>query len=374
MLAMGDIDELLASGLGLAAPWAIQGLGCRQGRDGRLQVVIRLRPLGQRFKGSDGRYRRAHDIVERVWRHLPPFGDGCLLHACVPRLREGSGVRAMDVPWARRGSGLTLAFERHCLKLLEGGTTVREAADRVGAHPKQLWGILRHWVSKLHAAKRIGDLDRMGVVRIPTGMGGRYLTSMVDLRRRWVLQTVGGTPARSMDRTLALLKGRGADIDAIAYVCTGLSLEDIEACERCLPQAKVVVARHHVMELVRQALREAQHPVHGDEGIHGLTDLFRGLWEMADAGAASGCLAYCCDRAKESGLAPLVALADTILACWGAIVGALGTGIDDSALGSVHREVVSTVRSGRGYRDLQNLCLMVHLRLGGLDLDEVAPR
>ena len=369
---MSYISNLLALGLGLSAPWFVKRLICRKKRNGELEVVIRLGHLwGKRFKGSDGRHHRTRDTVERVWRHLPPFGNRCLVHARMPRLREGSGVRAMDVPWARRGSGLTLAFERYCLELLQGGNTIREAARRMGIYPQQLVGLLNHWVPRLHHTKRIVKLNHMGIMSIPTGMGEGHLTLMVELERRWVLQTVEGTPTESMDRALTLLKGRGADIDAIAYVCTNLSVVDIKACERYLPHAKVVVARHHVTELVRQTLEEAQCMVHGDQGIHGLMDLFRSLWEMGDTEATAGCLAYFCDRAKESGLAPLMALADSILECWEPVVRLFDAGIDDSALESVHREVSSIVNTGKGYQNRRNLSHMIYLRIGGLSLDDL---
>ena len=372
---MKYIADLLASGLGLSPPWSVTGIEPRAKRNGKLEVVVRLgHSQDALFKGSDGRRRKVHGTVKRTWAHLPPFGDRCVLYARVPRLREGSGVHMVSVPWARRGSGLTLALERHCLELLREGATIERVSRQMGIYPQRLWGLLHHWVPKLHGTRLLQGPATLAIVGIPLGDRDGHLTLIVDLQRGRVLQTLGGGPSGTANRAISLLEGEGRDRDAIAYVLTGPSARDIESCRQHFPRAKVAVNRHHVVELVQGALEDAQRMAHGDGRVDELPELFGGLWEMADAQAAAGCLAYCCDRARESGLAPLVALADTVRECWEAITGLWDVGIPHNTLEHLHREVASIVRSGRGYRDLHHLCLMVLLRLGGLALDEVAPR
>ncbi len=135
-----------------------------------------------------------------------------------------------------------------------------------------------------------------------------------------------------------------------------------------------MVNRYRAMELVQEALEETQRLAQENGKADELSGLFGGLWEMADAKATWGGLAHCCDRASESGLAPLMALTAIVWECWDATTGLWDMGIPHGTPESLHREATSMVRSGRGYRSLQNSCLMIHLRLGGLGLDEVAPR
>ena len=55
---------------------------------------------------------KAYDTEEWTWRHLNFFQYESCLRARVPRiLCEGCGMKVVNVPWARPGSGFTLLFE-----------------------------------------------------------------------------------------------------------------------------------------------------------------------------------------------------------------------------------------------------------------------
>ncbi len=318
-------------------------------------------------------YDHVHSWTTRSWQHRPFFGHDCWLHARIPHWRGADGgTRMAKVPWARRGSSLSLAFERHCLELLQAGATVEKVSKEMGIYPQQLWGILRYWAPRLCATERIEGPTRLAILDIPTtGRQHMHLTLIVDLGRGRVLQALGGGPSETPTDIMSWLKDAGQGLAAIAYAFTGLSKRDIESYRQHFPQAKVVVGRHYVVELVRETLEETQRLTHGDGRVDELADLFGRLWEMADAEAAAGCLAYCCDRARESSLAPLVTLADTIWACWEAVRGSWDVGIPHSTLEDLYGEVVSIVRSGRGYRDPQHLSCIVLVRMGGLPFDAI---
>jgi len=62
----------------------------------------------------------AHDTTEKTWRHLDFFQHEAFLHARVPRVScDGCGVKLVEVPWARTGSGFTLLFEALILALVK---------------------------------------------------------------------------------------------------------------------------------------------------------------------------------------------------------------------------------------------------------------
>ncbi|MGH3820809.1 MAG: transposase family protein, partial [Pseudonocardiaceae bacterium] len=110
------MDELglFTAALGLGGPWRV----ARSEFDaGATQLDLYLGfDRGARFgcpakdcaQGCCG----VHDTVEKTWRHRDFFQHTALLHARLPRVRcPDHGVRQVEVPWARPGSGFTVLFE-----------------------------------------------------------------------------------------------------------------------------------------------------------------------------------------------------------------------------------------------------------------------
>jgi transposase len=97
---MRDID-LVQLALGLVPPWMVAAANFDAEKK-RLDIEIDFK-TGGRFPCPDcGKADCAvHDTVKKTWRHLNFF-----LHARVARIDcPDCGVRLVNVPWARPGSG-----------------------------------------------------------------------------------------------------------------------------------------------------------------------------------------------------------------------------------------------------------------------------
>jgi transposase len=103
---------LLQQALSLAPPWTVS----RSDFDPeahRLDVEIDFAP-GSRFAcpTCGAADCSAYDTERMTWRHLNFFQHEAYLHARVPRVRcDKCGIKTVNVPWARPGSGFTLLFE-----------------------------------------------------------------------------------------------------------------------------------------------------------------------------------------------------------------------------------------------------------------------
>jgi transposase len=76
--------------------------------------------------------------VKKTWRHLNFFQHEAFLHARVARIDcSDCGVRLVNVPWARPGSGFTLLFEAFVMTLVKD-MPVSAAARLVGEHDTRL--------------------------------------------------------------------------------------------------------------------------------------------------------------------------------------------------------------------------------------------
>jgi hypothetical protein len=108
---MRDTD-LFQLALGLIPPWQV--VSCAFDLDiRRLDIEIDF-PRGSIFSSpSCGREGcSAYDTERHTWRHLNFFQHEAYLTARVSRVRCGKcGIKTVEVPWARSGSGFTLLFE-----------------------------------------------------------------------------------------------------------------------------------------------------------------------------------------------------------------------------------------------------------------------
>ncbi len=82
-----------------------------------------------------------------TWRHLDFFQHQAYLHARVPRVECAleCGVRKVEVPWARPGSGFTLLFEALVMTLARK-MPVAAIAAIISEHDTRVWHIIHHYV------------------------------------------------------------------------------------------------------------------------------------------------------------------------------------------------------------------------------------
>ena len=144
-----NANDLLTLGLGLTEPWKVVGQKLdvnRQPSELRLAVEADrgvLYPCP-----TCGKLCKAHDFMEFSWRHLNFFQHHCLITARVPRVNcPDHGIRRVQVPWAREGSGFTLLFEQ-AVMILAREMPVNAVARYVGVTDKRIWRVVTHYVLK----------------------------------------------------------------------------------------------------------------------------------------------------------------------------------------------------------------------------------
>ena len=121
-----EANALFEIALGLGTHWKVVESRL-EGEPKRLE--LKLEPVkGLHWKCPEcDQYGPMHDSVERRWRHLNFFQYQSELVTKVPRCRcEKHGVRQVEVPWARAGSGFTLMFEALVMLLCQ------QAAPKLG--------------------------------------------------------------------------------------------------------------------------------------------------------------------------------------------------------------------------------------------------
>ncbi len=399
-------NELFRIALGLAEPWVV---GKIEFSEDQRQLALWLDfPSGSRFacpecgRGGCGVY----DSSERTWRHLNFFEHKTLLHARQPRIEcPDHGVKTVEVPWARPGSGFTLLMEAFILVLVQGGMTPAQAGRLIDEHDTRVWRVLQHYVEQARAAADFSKVTTVGVDETSRRRGHNYISVFMDLdtEHRRVLFATEGKNARTVEAFKQDLQAHGGQAEQIEEACLDMSAAFISGLTEQFPNAKLTFDNFHLMQLLSKAVdqvrREEQltHPeLKGTRYVwlknewnrtekqvsvfnalrsshlatvratH-LKSVFQDIFACDTAQEAEPLLKHWYFWATHSRIAPMIKAAKTIRRHWSGVLRWFTSRINNGLLEAINSLIQSAKRKARGFRSTNYLITMVYLIAGKLD-------
>jgi transposase len=401
-----QMNELFRVALGLDAPWQVTKVEFSE-KEGRLQLWLDF-PAGSTFrcpvcaKAGCG----AYDSEERTWRHLNFFQHQTLLHARQPRIQcPEHGVKTVEVPWARPGSGFTLLMEAFVLLLVQGGMTPAQVGRLIGEHDTRIWRVIQRYVEVARDRADFSDVTTMGMDETSRARGHSYVTLFTDLapNRRRVLFVCPERDAQTVALFRRDFQRHGGDLDSIRRVCLDMSPAYLKGLAEHLPQAQITFDPFHVAKLageavdaVRREERKQRPELKGTRylwlknewnhterqaqqwaSIRGLRLQTGRAWLLKSAlqdvflpenrTDGPALLAKWCAWAQRSRLTPMVELARTLRRHWIGVVNWFDSQISNGVLEAINGLVQAAKRRARGYRNVNYLITMIYLLLGKLD-------
>jgi transposase len=401
---MRDVD-LFQMALGLETPWFVDRTEF-DAEAKRLDLYLDFRK-GGRFRcpecGKGG--CPAHDTSEKTWRHLNFFQHEAFLHARVPRVAcETCGVKRVEVPWARTGSGFTLLFEAMVLALVKS-MPVAAVARLVGEQDTRLWRVVHHYVEVAREEVSHAAVRRVGVDETSLKRGHHYLTLFVDLDGTRVLFATEGREADTFRAFREDLEAHGGHPDRIWEVCMDMSPAYRKGQREHLPHARITFDRFHVVKLLNEAVDQVRRAErkeapelsrtrylwlknasnlsrsqqrHLDQLLLGQSHLrtvkayqmklaFQDFWELS-ASEAGRFLDAWCSWARGSELGPMARFAQTVEQHRQGILRWFQTRISNGLLEGLSSLVQAAKARARGYRSTHNLIAILYLMHGKLPL------
>jgi len=128
--------------LGLVEPWVIREV---EQKEQVVHIYIDFK-RGAKFPYKDEPCK-VHDTVIREWRHMNLLQYKTNLRARIPRISTPDGVKQVQVPWAREGSGFTLLFEESVLSLAQTNS-VAHIHRLYGESNNRLWRVIERYKGK----------------------------------------------------------------------------------------------------------------------------------------------------------------------------------------------------------------------------------
>ncbi|MGH3867116.1 MAG: ISL3 family transposase [Pseudonocardiaceae bacterium] len=252
------MDELglFTAALGLSGPWRVT---CGEFDAGATQLDLSLGfERGARFgcpvKDCAQGCCPVRDTVDKTWRYLDFFQRTALVHARLPRVRcPGHGVRQVDVPWARPGSGFTLLFEALVLTVAAAMPMAKVAA-MTREHDTRIWRIVEHHVNAARDQLDGTGVRRVGMDETSARKGQDYISIVADLDARRVVFATEGRCAGTVGRFAADLTEHGGDPDKVTDTSSEMSTAFLSGITTPLPHARMTFDRFHLAAKLSEAI------------------------------------------------------------------------------------------------------------------------
>jgi transposase len=369
-------EVLFTMALGLGEGWSVKSCSF-EGAPPELLLKLDFKP-GHRFACPEcGTCGPTHDTVVKRWRHLDFFQYRCELEARVPRVDcPEHGVRLVEVPWARAGSGFTLLFEALTMMVCRE-MPMKAASELLAEHDTRLWRVVAHYVELAQAKRDWSELKRVLIDETSSKRGHRYVTNFADAQTRELLFMVEGHGAEAIGAFARELTRHNAQPEQIELLSMDMKPSFIAAAATFFPKAEVVFDHFHIMQMAGKALDEVR-----KELLRDGADLKGSLWSIrGNAWTRSSTQqrqrrllseAWWCRRARQSGLVPFVRLSRSIQRHWNGVVAFMRTRVTNGAMEAINGLLQLAKRLARGYRSINTFRIMAYLKAGKLQL-EVPP-
>jgi len=395
-----DTNHLFEMALNLGSQWSVKE--CRFEGDPK-KLILNIEPKrGLQWKCPEcGNSGSMHDSVEKRWRHLDFFQFECELVAKVPRcVCAEHGVRQVEVPWARPGSGFTLMFEALVMLLCQQ-MPAADAAKLLGEQDTRLWRLVIAHVEKAQAERNWSKVEKILIDETSSKRGHRYVTNIVDAESRELLFMTQGRKADTVKDFVEALKAHRGNPDQIKWVGLDMSGAYKSGVEEYLPNAEKSFDHFHIMKLAGDALDEVRRRLHAE--CSGLKDvrwtILGNEWNKSEEqlelrrviaseypklGRAFGLRELLQDvlgERSEEGLRgwyswacrcqlePFQKLAKTIKRHWDGIIGFFKSGITSAAIEAINGKIQLAKRMARGFRNFEFFRAVSYLKAAKLSFN-----
>ena len=399
------MQKLFREALTLEDPWTVTDVAFSL-EEKRLDITIDF-ARGSTFCcpvcGEEG--ARAYDTHQESWRHLNFFQYEAYIHARVPRVRcpNKCGIKKVNIPWARAGSGFTKLFEA-LIMMLSREVPVAVIARMLGEQDTRIWRIIHYYVGEAREKMDFKDVRSIAVDETSNKKKHDYISLFYDMDRRRILFGTPGKDASTVERFCEDLKSHGGNPESILQATCDMSPAFIAGITTNLPNAAITFDHFHIMKIMQDAVDRVRREE--SKETHLLTHT-RYLWlknpnDLKDSQRqkidqlspylktgrayrirlslqefflqptredAEAFLTKWYFWATHSRLDPVIKAAKSIKEHWEGVLNWFDSGISTGVLEGINSLIQAAKARARGYRTMKNFITMAYLIAGDLTFD-----
>lgn len=405
-------EALFGLALGIVSPWEVTAVEFSK-ESSRLDISIDFQ-RGALFPCPVcGALSPVHDTTEKQWRHLNFFQYEAYLTARVPRVKcpnGDCGVKQVQVPWARAGSGFTLLFEALVMTLCRD-LPVNVIARHFAVHDTRLWRVMAAYIDKARANEDFSEVRRVGIDETSSKKGHNYVTLCFDLDRKKLLFGTEGRDHETIEKFVTDLEAHGGKAENITDAAIDMSKAFIKGVAKQFPYAVVTFDPFHVVKLMNDALAKiraeearafpellkksrylflknpenlkpeeeqrlneiiaTQNLESTEAYLHKLN--LQNVYFADSRQEAEVLLSEWHKMASSSGLALIKKMATTVKEHWNGILSHFDSDLSTGFLEGINSLVQAAKARARGYRNPKNLITMAYIIAGKLNFKSLYP-
>ena len=403
-------ESLFGMALGIVPPWEVTEVSFSK-ESNRLDIAIDFQRGSAFLCPVCGAPAPAYDTTEKTWQHLNFFQYEAYLHARVPRVNcpnEGCGVKQVQVPWARAGSGFTLLFEALVMTMARD-MPVNVMSRLLSVTDTRLWRVINAYVEMARSKEDFSGVKRIGVDETSVKKGHDYVSFFFDLDRKKLLFGTEGKDNETVKAFVTDLKKHGGDPEQITDAAIDMSKAFIKGVKEQLPNAVITFDRFHLIKLMNDVMGK----VRADEArqfpemlkksrflfLKNPEDLTADEQERLDAMVANQChksveaythklnlqnvyfaesrqeaqalLKQWLKKTSKSTISLIQRMSKTVMSHWDGILSYFDSTLTTGFLEGINSLIQSAKARARGYRNPRNMISMAYLIAGKLRFNKL---
>ena len=389
--------ELFAAALGLQSPWYVSHLSFSL-ENKKLDIEIDFE-RGSEFPCPCCKEpAKAHDTKKQSWRHMDFFQHQAYLHARIPRVNcpHGCGVKLIDAPWARSGSGFTLLFEALILSYCKE-MPVNKVGELMGEHDTRLWRVIHHYVDRARARQDYSSVTRIGMDETASRRGHTYVSLFYDMEDKKLLFGTGGKDKATVKAFQEDFTEHKGNSESVTQACSDMSPSFISGIKEYFPNADITFDKFHIVKIINEGVDAVRREEVGKNDVlkstryiwlkneNNLTEKqkgtleeinklnlkttrayqmrinFQALFAQADRVSGEAFLNTWCQWVMDSELEPMVKAARTIRAHWDGILNWFDSHLTTGFIEGMNGLIQAAKSKARGYRSDKNFIAIAYL-------------
>lgn len=249
--------------LNLSFPWEIGTITIHHEKnDISIEVICNkghkvLCPL------CDSECPRADTRELRKWRHLNILQYTSHIICRVPRSScKTHGIKTVNIPWASNLTHITTLFYGYALTILKNASSIKSSCAILGLKWKAVMHIMNIAVKKGEAKRSLDGIQFLGLDEKSFLKGHHYITSLVDIKERRILNVA---EHRTIDSTKIVLSVLSPEQkQGIKATCMDMWKAFKTGVLSECPKSTIVYDKFHIMKYLNHAvdlIRREEHRI-----------------------------------------------------------------------------------------------------------------
>jgi len=203
--------------------------------------------------------RKLYDFTpERQIRHLDIFEYKTFINVRIPRVKNNRGeISTIDLGWAGKRVSYTYKFESRVIETLRLSKNQTKTADYFNTTFDIVHGIMERAVARGLGRRDLNSILALGIDEKSYGNGQKYITVLSDPITKSVLDIINGRKTEDAEELLTWTLSP-SQLDRVLLISMDMWKAYMAAAENVIPNADIVHDKFHTAKYLNKAVDDVR--------------------------------------------------------------------------------------------------------------------